>query len=65
MPDRVEWEPFGVAADVRAALEKRGHAFARKPDEIGDAQGILVDLKTGVRYGAADPRGGGAVSHEP
>jgi gamma-glutamyltranspeptidase/glutathione hydrolase len=59
MPDRIRWEPFGLNKDTRAALEKRGHVFADKPGNMGDAEGIMIELKTEIRLGASDPRLGG------
>ena len=59
MPDRIQFEPMGINRDTRAALEKRGHVFAEKPGNMGDAEGIMVDVKTGMRLGASDPRSGG------
>jgi gamma-glutamyltranspeptidase/glutathione hydrolase len=59
MPDRIRWEPFGLNKDTRAALEKRGHVFADKPGNMGDAEGIMIEPKTGIRLGASDPRLGG------
>jgi gamma-glutamyltranspeptidase/glutathione hydrolase len=61
-PDHVFWEPFGVNPDTRATLEKMGHKFrempgmSRSPGYIGDAQGVMIDPKTGMRLGASDPR---------
>ncbi|HEX5734676.1 MAG TPA: gamma-glutamyltransferase [Blastocatellia bacterium] len=59
MPDSVRWEPFGLNKDTRAALERRGHVFADKPGNMGDAEGIMIEPKTGIRLGASDPRLGG------
>jgi gamma-glutamyltranspeptidase/glutathione hydrolase len=59
MPDQIRWEPFGLNKDTRAALEKRGHVFADKPGNMGDAEGIMIEPKTGIRLGASDPRLGG------
>ncbi len=65
MPDEIRHEPYGLAADVRAALEKMGHRFAPSARYIGDVQTVAVDPKTGWRMGASDPRSpdGGAVGH--
>ncbi len=57
LPDRVDWEPSGLARDVRVELEKAGHQLASKGRLIGDVQGIMIDFSTGARYGASDPRG--------
>ncbi|HEU4388759.1 MAG TPA: gamma-glutamyltransferase [Blastocatellia bacterium] len=59
MPDQVRWELFGLNADTRAILEKKGHVFARKPGSMGDVEGIMIDEKTGMRLGASDSRLGG------
>jgi gamma-glutamyltranspeptidase/glutathione hydrolase len=59
MPDQIRWEPYGLNADTRKALEKRGHKFAEKPGYMGDAEGIMIEPATGMRLGASDPRLGG------
>ncbi len=59
MPDRIQFEPLGINRDTRAALEKKGHVFAEKPGHMGDAEGVMIDPKTGMRLGASDPRSGG------
>ncbi|HEV2862954.1 MAG TPA: gamma-glutamyltransferase [Pyrinomonadaceae bacterium] len=56
MPDEITYEPFGMSADTFRALESRGHRFVEKPRYMGDAQGIMIEEKTGVRLGASDPR---------
>ncbi|MBC7931904.1 MAG: gamma-glutamyltransferase [Rubrivivax sp.] len=56
LPDEIVYEPFGVSADTFRALESRGHRFVGKPRYMGDAQGIMIEEKTGVRLGASDPR---------
>jgi gamma-glutamyltranspeptidase/glutathione hydrolase len=69
MPDELRFEPFGLNADTRKELERRGHLFPRRSGAsgateetgslIGDAQGVMIELKTGIRLGAADSRRGG------
>ena len=59
MPDRLDSEPLGINRDTRAALEKKGHVFAERPRHMGDAEGVMIDPKTGMRLGASDPRSGG------
>ncbi len=61
LPDEIRWEPRGVSDETRNALEKRGHIFAEHAGHMGDAQGILIDPKTGMRQGASDPRLGGVT----
>ena len=64
-PDKVRWEPFGVSRDTRLALERKGHVFEAKPGYtkpiMGDVHAIMIDPKTNMRLGAADPRRGGAA----
>jgi gamma-glutamyltranspeptidase/glutathione hydrolase len=55
-PDEIRYEPFGVNPDVRAKLEGMGHRFAATPRQMGDAEGIMIEEKTGVRLGGSDPR---------
>jgi gamma-glutamyltranspeptidase/glutathione hydrolase len=59
LPDQIEWEEFDINADTRAALEKMGHHFREKAVSLGDAQGVAIDEKSGMRMGASDPRLGG------
>jgi gamma-glutamyltranspeptidase / glutathione hydrolase len=61
MPDQISFEPYGLNSDTRKVLEARGHKFADKPGYMGDAEGIMIELKTGMRLGASDPRLGGAA----
>jgi gamma-glutamyltranspeptidase/glutathione hydrolase len=56
LPDEIVYEPFGLSADTFRALEERGHKLTQKPRYMGDAQGIMIEEKTGVRLGASDPR---------
>jgi gamma-glutamyltranspeptidase/glutathione hydrolase len=56
LPDEIVYEPFGLSADTFRALEQRGHKIVEKPRYMGDAQGIMIEEKTGVRLGASDPR---------
>jgi gamma-glutamyltranspeptidase/glutathione hydrolase len=62
MPDEIYWEPNGTNPDSRAALEKMGHKFREKPlDHISDANAVMIDPKTGLRQGGADPRRSGVA----
>jgi gamma-glutamyltranspeptidase / glutathione hydrolase len=65
-PDKVRWEAFGINRDARVALEKKGHVFNEKPGYtkpiMGDVHAIMIDPKTNMRLGAADPRRGGAAT---
>lgn len=55
LPDEVVWEPYGLSGDTQRALTIRGHTLS-KPRYLGDAEGIMIEEKTGVRLGATDPR---------
>ena len=56
LPDEIRDEPLGLSADTRRALEARGHKFVTKPFYIGNAQGIMIEEKTGIHLGASDAR---------
>ncbi|HVF85956.1 MAG TPA: gamma-glutamyltransferase [Pyrinomonadaceae bacterium] len=59
LPDEVVYEPYGLSADTSRALEQRGHKLTPRARYMGDAQGIMIEEKTGVRLGASDPRNDG------
>jgi len=59
-PDVLLLEKPGFPADVVDALEARGHK-TRTVEAIGEAHAIAIDPATGIRLGAADPRGAGAA----
>lgn len=63
LPDELRTERFGMTVDVRVALEAKGHKVSEQSN-LGNAMGILVDPKTGVRTGSADPRGVGTAGAE-
>ncbi|MBW3622719.1 MAG: gamma-glutamyltransferase [Armatimonadetes bacterium] len=56
LPDRVRHEPYGLARDVREALEAKGHRFEAEPRWMGDVEAIMIEPGTGMRLGASDPR---------
>ncbi len=62
LPDEIVYEPYGLSIDTERALTARGHKLTINPryKYIGDAQGIMIEEKTGVRLGASDPRNDGA-----
>ena len=55
LPDELVGEPLGLSGDTQRALTSRGHKLA-KLRPLGDAEGIMIEEKTGVRLGATDPR---------
>jgi len=56
MPDQIVHEPYGLSADVMKRLTEMGHLFTDRPRYMGDAEGIMIEDKTGVRLGGSDPR---------
>ncbi|MGH9944573.1 MAG: gamma-glutamyltransferase [Pyrinomonadaceae bacterium] len=60
LPDQIVYEPYGLSADTLRALTGRGHKLVDKPRYMGDAHGIMIEEKTGVRLGASDSRNEGA-----
>jgi gamma-glutamyltranspeptidase/glutathione hydrolase len=71
MPDEIQYEPFGLNADTRKELARRGQIFPKRSGSsgateettsyIGDAHGIMIEAKTGMRLGASDSRRGGVA----
>jgi len=55
LPDELIFEPYGLSGDTQKALTALGHKLAR-PRYLGDAEGIMIEEKTGMRLGATDPR---------
>lgn len=56
LPDEIVWEPYGLSGDTQKALINRRHKLVKNPRYLGDAQGIMIEEKTGIRLGATDPR---------
>jgi gamma-glutamyltranspeptidase/glutathione hydrolase len=58
LPDLVRAEKYGLSADVRGALEARGHKLQPEKDaaSIGMVHAIQIEAATGVRLGASDSR---------
>jgi gamma-glutamyltranspeptidase / glutathione hydrolase len=56
LPDELAFEPYGLSGDTQRALAARGHKLVDKPRYLGDAEGIMIEEKTGIRLGATDPR---------
>ncbi len=55
LPDELVFEPYGLSGDTQKALTALGHKLAR-PRYLGDAEGLMIEEKTGMRLGATDPR---------
>jgi gamma-glutamyltranspeptidase/glutathione hydrolase len=61
LPDEIVHEPYGLSADTQRALAARGHKLVARPRYMGDAHGIMIEQKTGMRLGASDARNEGAA----
>lgn len=57
-PDRIDFEHFGMTEDVKKNLGKKGQ-FIGKERVLGRAEGIIIDYKNNIIWGASDPRGFG------
>ena len=55
LPDELVFEPYGLSGDTQKALVSLGHKLA-KPRNLGDAEAIMIEAKTGMLLGATDPR---------
>jgi gamma-glutamyltranspeptidase/glutathione hydrolase len=55
LPDELVFEPYGLSGDTQKALLSLGHKLTR-PHYLGDAEGIMIEEKSGMRLGATDPR---------
>jgi gamma-glutamyltranspeptidase/glutathione hydrolase len=57
-----------VKPEVLAQLAKKGHQFSVRKEystSMGRGQAVLHDAKSGVNYGASDPRADGSAEPEP
>jgi gamma-glutamyltranspeptidase/glutathione hydrolase len=62
LPDTLYYEHSALTDKVKKELVEMGYALADKEAELlilGIAEGILIDKKNKIIYGADDPRGGG------
>ena len=55
MPDQIVSEPYGLVSDVMNRLKSMGHQFGNQR-YMGDAEGVMIEIKTDVRLGGSDPR---------
>jgi gamma-glutamyltranspeptidase/glutathione hydrolase len=55
MPDQIVYEPYGLAPDVLNRLKSMWHQFGNQR-YMGDAEGVMIEVKTDVRLGGSDPR---------
>ncbi len=62
MPDSIYYEPEAFTDDVRNELKLMGYNFVDEGAQqrvLGIVEGIMVDNRKGIVYGADDRRGGG------
>ncbi len=57
-PEQIDYEHLGMTDDVKQNLIKKGHFIGRERT-LGRAEGIIVDYKNNIIWGASDPRGYG------
>jgi gamma-glutamyltranspeptidase/glutathione hydrolase len=65
MPDSIFYEPGALTEEVKKELTEMGYRFWDADVEIriiGIAEGIMIDNKNKIIYGASDPRGGGLAA---
>jgi gamma-glutamyltranspeptidase/glutathione hydrolase len=55
LPNQIQIEGGKFPNDVTNRLQQIGHKIS-EVDRIGEAMGITIDLNSGERFGAADPR---------
>lgn len=60
LPDRIDYERYGLTEDVKKALMARGQIIGEEV-VLGRVEGILIDEK-GNLWGATDPRGFGLAA---
>jgi gamma-glutamyltranspeptidase/glutathione hydrolase len=65
MPDSIFYEMSALTEEVKKELIEMGYRFWDADVEtriIGIAEGIMIDRKNKIIYGASDPRGGGLAA---
>ncbi|MFZ1282483.1 MAG: gamma-glutamyltransferase [Ignavibacteriaceae bacterium] len=60
LPDRIDYEEFGLSDDVIQNLQSNGHILGNERS-LGRCEGIMIDNKNGIYFGATDSRGFGAA----
>jgi gamma-glutamyltranspeptidase/glutathione hydrolase len=58
LPDKLVLEKWGFSADTLERLKQAGYSLDFR-EHIGECEAIEVELQTGMRFGAADPRSDG------
>jgi gamma-glutamyltranspeptidase/glutathione hydrolase len=60
LPDRIDYEEFGLSDDVTNNLKSKSHILGNVRS-LGRCEGIMIDNKNGIYFGATDSRGFGAA----
>ncbi len=60
LPDQLRVEPHAYDPATLNALAAKGHRLEQR-EPWGDAEAVMEDPRTGLRYGASDPRNEGAA----
>jgi gamma-glutamyltranspeptidase/glutathione hydrolase len=60
LPDKIDYEKFGLSLDVIDALKKKGEIIGEERI-LGRVEGIISDYNEQIFYGTSDPRGFGAA----
>jgi gamma-glutamyltranspeptidase / glutathione hydrolase len=60
LPERIDYEQFGLTVDVKENLQLKGHIIGRQRT-LGRAEGIMIDNENNLFFGATDPRGYGSA----
>ena len=56
-PNEISYDRFGMSPDTTALLTAKGHKLNERPNVVGgDGETIMIEPKTKLRLGAADPR---------
>jgi len=60
LPDRIDYEKGAFSGETITALKGLGHSL-KNVKQIGNAQGIIIDPRTGLLMGGPDPRRSGTA----
>lgn len=60
LPDKIDYEEFGMTLDVKNNLIDKGHKIGEMK-VLGRVEGILIDKEKNIIYGATDSRGYGSA----
>lgn len=58
LPDQIDYEKFGLSQDVMENLKSRGQNIGEERS-LGRAEGIIIDSKKNIFFGATDSRANG------